>query len=336
MRCSGHHRAQLRRFPALLFGLALVVQLSSVSTALARKGLPDDGVSATNILGYDPNTAYLPVDAGTVNAFNFNYVASFPIAIGLDYPENAGVRLSLDLYYNSHVAFWQSVPCYHSRFLRVRRENPFGLGFDLHFGRIVYKTSTATCVGGVAPEDGWYSYVAPDGAFHILHFERDIPEGQEWLSKDGSDLRAVKVEQGWIVYHPNGQVQELFHEVGGDPRPDFSERFLPSSPLYPGKLPCCHFDGQYPPPPAGSELCPAPVGTEVTYESPSIVVTDPPAPANPNNTSDPLYPMWNEWRTSHDRDFVGWHATRVYSQLSTEAVPTSYSINYFQDVPRRT
>ncbi len=78
-----HGQVPVLRFVARLCVLALLSHVAFSTTALARKGLPDDGVAATNILGYDSNTAYLPVDAGTVNAFNFNYVASFPIAIGL-------------------------------------------------------------------------------------------------------------------------------------------------------------------------------------------------------------------------------------------------------------
>jgi RHS repeat-associated protein len=161
---------------------------------------PAESGSAYNEKGYNKDSVYTSIDGPAVNAFNFNFVVDWPLAIGPSYPENAGLALQLSLNYNSRVWHWQN-SAYHRRFMRVRRQNPYGLGFDITLGRIIAR---------VAPNGaGPWAYVDSSGAEHVLS---PVSAGStEYRSHDGSHLRGVLTNDSWILSFPNGLVQELDH-----------------------------------------------------------------------------------------------------------------------------
>jgi hypothetical protein len=117
------------RSPRMVWLAVALIALSSLPASAKDSDTTNAG-SAHNETGYSRDSVYASIDGADINAFNFNFVTQFPLAVGLSYPENAGVQLQLNLTYNSRVAYWHKSDL-HRKFLRTRRQNPFGLGFDL-------------------------------------------------------------------------------------------------------------------------------------------------------------------------------------------------------------
>src|SRR5262249_23884884 len=125
------------RMPSLTLGnslrvKALLVLLCSAglwkSGHAAGKQFPDGGQSPANAKGEDPQAFFVRLDGTKINALTFNFLISFDHAMGLSSPENAGLKLDLTRHYNSRVWYWQKTDCWGRSFLRIRRENPMGLG----------------------------------------------------------------------------------------------------------------------------------------------------------------------------------------------------------------
>src|SRR5262249_40226297 len=143
-----------------LLPVIVLAAVFSLTPAVRAKGPDPAGAgSAYDERGYQRDSVYTGVDGPAVNAFNFNFVFDLPFQIGLEYPENANVTLRLALTYNSRVWRWQNVAL-HRKFLRVRRQNPYGLGFDINLGRII----STQMKGSTSP----YTYVDASGAEHRL------------------------------------------------------------------------------------------------------------------------------------------------------------------------
>ena len=116
---------------------AAFLALELLSPGASAKGPdPAQSGSAYNEKRYNRDSVYASINGPDIDAFNFNFVFDLPLAIGLNYPENAGLSLQVNLAYNSNVSYWQRA-AYHRRFWRIRRRNPFGLGFDVNLGRII-------------------------------------------------------------------------------------------------------------------------------------------------------------------------------------------------------
>jgi len=286
-------------WPTRTYATAMLVgcMAALVSPAFSFSGEEDDAGSAQNSKGYNANDVFVTIDGSDINAFNFNFVTQFPLAIGLTYPENGNLGLALQLVYNSRVWFWQFSLCHYVKYFRIRRENPVGLGFDLSLGRIV--------VGLVPQGPGPWQYVEPSGARHNLVFYRTTAEGEEYRTHDGSHLKAVKNASGWLVYSGDGIVREFYHNVPEPHKPDLDDNTECCIPNIPG-----HDFG----------TCPANVA--------EVFVPEPPL-GDPGRDPD-----WD----GHDRDFVGWHLTKVYSRADVSAWPSSYTVTYhpepFSHIPQ--
>ena len=263
--------------------LSLVLAHSGPS-ALGKYADGNETTGAVNAKGYDRNSVYLDLDGPKIDVFNFNFSTQFPLAVGLSYPENAGLTLRLSLAYNSRIWNWQNRQL-HRKLVRVRRQNPVGLGFDLSLGRIV---KVPVKIG-----DGPYAYVESSGATHRL---TPLASGSnDYRTHDGSHIRAVLTNNGelWTVSFPSGLVQELGHHVTGTVLNDLAfgdarDGCDPKESATVGQnLPCNEYDFV------------------------------------PNGTS--------PW-TGVDRDFVGWHVTKVYSRAALNgSTSPSYTVTYFGD-----
>jgi RHS repeat-associated protein len=288
---------------------ALVAALCVVVGSLAvwaKGGGSGDSTSAVNSKGYDRGSAYLKIDGPDINAFNLNFVVQFPLAVGLNYPENAGVGLQLNLTYDSHVVYEQKRG--RKRFVRVRRQNPFGLGFDLTLGKIVgHPSHDYLSLAHTAR----LLYVDSSGASHSLAYFQTTTAGDEWRTHDGSHIRAIWAGGLWTVNFPNGVVQELGHYVSNLAHyPTIAAR----SDLHWGDTPADN---------SSRDLCDdteqdAPAACADTYFIPDPI----PNPTTAMNGFD-----WDGF----DRDFVGWHVTRVSSLAGASGTPPSYTVEYFGD-----
>jgi hypothetical protein len=173
-----------RRMATLLVLAVIVVGLAP--RALARSADTDQSDSVHNAKGYDRNSAYLNIDGPDVDAFNFNFVTQFALGVGMTYPENAGVSLKLNLTYNSRVSNWQKRTLERKGF-RIRRQNPYGLGFDVNLGKIINTT------GKFGAPSAVMAYVDSSGASHRL---AQVATSPEYRTRDGSHIRAVLSSDG--------------------------------------------------------------------------------------------------------------------------------------------
>jgi len=271
---------------------ALIVMFALSTSSFGKNADENDSGSAVNSKGYDRGSLFLDLDGPTINAFNFNFATQFPLAVGMSYPENAGISLRLNLAYNSRVWNWQNRAT-HRKLVRIRRQNPVGLGFDLSLGRVVF---VPTNIG-----DGMYGYVDSSGATHKLF--PTVPGGSDYRTHDGSHIRAVLTGSGagtaWTISFPSGVVQELAHRVNGTMFQDFRLADGRDTCNFPDDLPSCE---------------------EYAF------IPDPPNTLNgvPLNQATP-------W-PGFDREFVGWYVTKVYSRAALNgATSPSYTVAYFGD-----
>jgi RHS repeat-associated protein len=295
----------------LLWGVvcALTMTIVAHDLSFSKTDGSGDPSSAVNSKGYDRNTAYLTIDGPAINAFNLNFMVQFPLAVGLSYPENAGLNLQVDLRYNSRVTSLQNrgIAASLHRYHRIRRQNPFGLGFDVSVGRIIRYAKQDGDISPTATPSGRLSYVDSSGASHDLAFFQTTPSGDEWRTHDGSHIRAVWANQKWTVSFPNGVVQELGHFVGQLLR---NPSIQTQNDLHWGD----------PAGPSSRDACDVTDGGSCELQ---YLVPDPdPNPTEARNGLD-----WNGF----DRDYVGWHATKVHSRAATSPDPASYTVEYFGD-----
>ncbi|MBP7149620.1 MAG: RHS repeat protein, partial [Acidobacteria bacterium] len=223
---------------AVLPILACVVALSALAVPPRA---PEWGDAPTfEAKGVDASQLYFAIGGAEVNAFNFNFVVSFSEQVGFEAPVDGGLSLSLARVYNSAIyreRSWQcQYPCLPElepgtawQYLSIPRQNPLGLGWEFHLGRI-YRKGRAFCGGpprgcgdgSHVGEEGYWSYVAPDGAEHDLVWSAESTATENvYYSHDGSLLRAVQHGIGttpnpWTLYLPDGKVVEFQHEVTGE------------------------------------------------------------------------------------------------------------------------
>jgi RHS repeat-associated protein len=264
--------------------------LLGLSVATVALGMPVDENEDTSVLnsrGYDRNSLFVAIDGPEINAFSFNFVVRFPLAIGLKYPENAGLDLQPNLTYSSRVTHFQSRDHKH-QFFRIRRQNPFGLGFDLSLGRIVGRQRWDDVDYSTL---GHWQFIDSSGAGHALKLQQTGANGDEWRTHDGSHIRAVYFNNKWTVSFTSGVTLELGHRVGssGPPLTEISDLRWGD-----WRDTCEPSDG---------------VPCEAQWDIP-----------------DPV----GGWQ-GFDRDFVGWHTTKVWTKAATSATPQSYTIEYFGD-----
>jgi hypothetical protein len=218
---SNDHPSWERCVPASL----AVILLACLSPAI-RAAMPQTshagGENHLVARGHDPKQLYFAIGGAEVNAFNFNLVITLSEQLGFGTPVDGDVSLALSRVYNSSLYQEKAWQCSDSQggashtYLSIPRQNPMGLGWSFHLGKIVNE-GTVFCrppsAGSNWSEPGYWVYEAPDGARHTLV---DGGDGY-YYSQDGSMLRAEYVTSGpyWVLYHPNGLIYELRHQVSG-------------------------------------------------------------------------------------------------------------------------
>ena len=258
--------------------LAIYFCWSSLGIAVVAHDVPWGEAEHDRILAGKGRTAhqtYFQIGGAEVNAFNFNFTVQFSEQVGAELPVDGGLSASLSRAYNSTVSRRKSWQCRYlsspndldciirppssKQYYSVSRQNPMGLGWEFHLGRVYKKGKTfcgpqmagpeccsgSDCSSGFG-EPGMWTYIAPDGAEHTLFQTAGTPI---YITRDGSMIRGKALGAGgdngpWEIYLPDGRILEMGHQVSGTTFAEVDETAACTSisMFRPGKPPAGEYD----------------------------------------------------------------------------------------------
>ncbi|MBL0729589.1 Ig-like domain repeat protein [Piscinibacter sp. HJYY11] len=176
---------------------AVLPVLAAMPMAMAQEVIPDFHKEP----GINPNRSFVN------QSFN-EHIDPYTGALQLHYvdihvPGNGGFDLSVNRSYNS-VSFDENNPAAHSGIA--------GLGWTIHFGRVLHKTSTLPCSSSAFRVDTLANPVIelPDGSTQMLVFSGSASPMMYTTQRWKADCASGG---GLIVYSPDGTRYDMTHPV---------------------------------------------------------------------------------------------------------------------------